>query len=166
MEGVEDRAHIFIDDEDPGGFARSQQSNGMIVGAWINVSQEIIMGNSPLDTFLHEIGHALGLHHPGPYEGPTYVFEDDAMFRKRQLPYYGDVVFPPKQKSEQLSNSHYRFPRDAADSRHHRHPDVVRQTRGAPTRAIPSTASAPTRAATWTRYSPGGPGLKRTLPLL
>ena len=80
VEGVEDRAHIFIDDEDPGGRASSQQSNGMIVGAWINVSQEIIMGNSPLATFLHEIGHALGLAHPGNYEGPTYVFEDDAMF--------------------------------------------------------------------------------------
>ena len=77
---VEGRAQITIDDEHPGAFARSSQSSGMIVSARLNVSEEIIMGNSPLATFLHEIGHALGLHHPGLYEGPDYIFEDDAIF--------------------------------------------------------------------------------------
>ena len=79
--GVEDRAHIFIDDDDEKAPARHSTYviNGEIYSA-INISEDIILGNSPLDTFLHEIGHALGLAHPGNYEGPTYVFEDDAMF--------------------------------------------------------------------------------------
>ena len=86
FEFVEGPAQITIDYEHPGAFARSRQIGRLdsgqttITSATINVSEEIIMGNSPLDTFLHEIGHALGLHHPGIYESPTYVFEDDAMF--------------------------------------------------------------------------------------
>ena len=81
VEGVEDRAHIFIDDDDEKAPARHSANarNGERYSV-INISKENILGNSPLATFLHEIGHALGLHHPGPYEGPTYVFEDDAMF--------------------------------------------------------------------------------------
>ena len=81
VEGVEDRAHIFIDDDDEKAPARHSANarNGERYSV-INISKENILGNSPLDTFLHEIGHALGLHHPGNYEGPTYVFEDDAMF--------------------------------------------------------------------------------------
>ena len=86
FEFVEGPAQITIDDEHPGSFARSRQTGRLdsgqttITSATINISTEIIMSRDPIDNFLHEIGHTLGLHHPGIYEGPTYVFEDDAMF--------------------------------------------------------------------------------------
>ena len=80
FEFVEGRAQITIDDEHPGAFARSSLSSGMIVSARLNVSEEEAQDRHPLKTYLHEIGHALGLQHPGLYEGPDYIFEDDAMF--------------------------------------------------------------------------------------
>ena len=80
FEFIEGRAQITIDDEHPGAFARSSRSSGMIVSARINVSEEEAQDRHPLKTYLHEIGHALGLHHPGIYEGPDYIFEDDAIF--------------------------------------------------------------------------------------
>ena len=70
----QDRADIIIDDERPGcAFASSQPSEQRRHDhprLSINISKEIIMGNSPLATFLHEIGHALGLAPPGQLRRP------------------------------------------------------------------------------------------------
>ena len=86
FEFVAGPAQITIDDEHSGAFARSRQTGRLdsgqttITSATINISKEEAQDKHPLKTYLHEIGHALGLLHPGNYEGPSYVFEDDAMF--------------------------------------------------------------------------------------
>ena len=75
-------AHITFDDEDGadvGGYAGlTHTEDGEILSSFVNVWK----GNLPvyttidspiLSTYIHEIGHALGLGHPGPY--PEY--DDD-----------------------------------------------------------------------------------------
>ena len=58
------------------------QSNGLtIVSALVIVPERYLDTASPFDTFLHEIGHALGLNHPGEYDSTNgYLFEEDALF--------------------------------------------------------------------------------------
>ncbi len=46
----------------------------------------VAFGNRGFKTFMHEVGHALGLDHPGPYDG-TAKYEDDAVFRQDTLRY-------------------------------------------------------------------------------
>ena len=52
-----------------------------IYSAQVIVPERILNTASPFSVFLHEIGHALGLNHPGEYNrSDGIVFEDDAMF--------------------------------------------------------------------------------------
>ena len=69
----DDNAHITFDDNEDGGFAYSISSDGVIVSSHVNVSADwSIESGAAIDTYtfyayVHEVGHALGLGHPGPY---------------------------------------------------------------------------------------------------
>ena len=67
-------AQITLDDTQSGAFSSSNYSNGIITSASINVDPTWYGSSSAIDsytlqTFIHEIGHALGLGHAGPYNG-------------------------------------------------------------------------------------------------
>ena len=72
----DDSAHISFDDNRPGGNAGSSVIDGVIASSHVNVDVRWITNNLALgsyDAFLHEIGHALGLGHPGPYPGEGHT---------------------------------------------------------------------------------------------
>ena len=64
----DDNAHITFDHDLPGpdvaGWASSTVNNGIIVSSVVNI---LVKTGAPVSLYLHEIGHALGLGHPGPY---------------------------------------------------------------------------------------------------
>ena len=66
-------AHITFDDEFEGAFTSFTTTDNNLVAAQVNVSEQwlTIYGTSidsySFQTYIHEIGHALGLGHPGPY---------------------------------------------------------------------------------------------------
>ncbi len=78
-------AHItFIDDEpDSFSYPVSISDDGYIVSALVNVSTDWLyqygtgIDSYSFHTYLHEFGHALGLGHPGPYNGdfPDFLTE-------------------------------------------------------------------------------------------
>ncbi len=86
----DDNAHITFDDDELGkGYNASSTSNGVRVSSRINVGLDwLVKYGSGMDSFtfkayLHEIGHALGLDHPGPYSGLfpitiTKIFGNDS----------------------------------------------------------------------------------------
>lgn len=89
---VSDGANISFGVRQPGAYTQyAYTAEGEIVAAEINVSrywmdgfpadQRWGVGDYGLQTFVHELGHALGLQHPGPYNG-TGTYEDDAIFAK------------------------------------------------------------------------------------
>ena len=72
-----DNAHIIFDDNRPGGFGGPVLLvNGVTSFAQVNVDVNLVINNPTLgsySTYLHEIGHALGLGHPGPYPGEGHT---------------------------------------------------------------------------------------------
>ncbi len=77
-------AQIIFDDNEPRAFSSHVAiSNGDIISARVNVSTDWLyqygtgIDSYSYQTYLHEIGHALGLGHPGPYNGdfPDFLTE-------------------------------------------------------------------------------------------
>ena len=69
----DDNAHITFDDNEDGAGAYSISSDGVIVSSHVNVSADwsiesgATIGTFTFHAYVHEVGHALGLGHPGPY---------------------------------------------------------------------------------------------------
>lgn len=81
-------ADIRFTDWDDGAYAELDRDwDGTITGARVNVDAAWTRLHSNdydsynFQTFLHEIGHALGLGHPGVYNGEGVEYEADAEFR-------------------------------------------------------------------------------------
>jgi serralysin len=81
-------ASITLDDTSSGAFASSSSSGGFTTSASINVQQNWSGESNPgrdsytFQTYIHEIGHTLGLGHGGPYNGSaTYgtnnIYQND-----------------------------------------------------------------------------------------
>lgn len=67
--------HITFDDDQSGAYSTSQLSGTSIVSSHVNVSTDWLASygtnadSYSLQTYIHEIGHALGLGHAGDYNG-------------------------------------------------------------------------------------------------
>jgi serralysin len=78
-------AQIAFDDEDVGAYSASTTLGAGIVSSEVNVSRDWLSAyGSTIDgysfqTYLHEIGHALGLGHQGPYDGSA-SYDSDSIF--------------------------------------------------------------------------------------
>ncbi len=67
-------ADIRFQDTEEGAYAQTFDTNGVIYRSVVNVNAQWDGGNTDLNsyayqTYLHEVGHALGLGHGGPYNG-------------------------------------------------------------------------------------------------
>lgn len=79
---VSSGAQITFDDEEEGAFASSTRSGNFIISSTVNISTDwLVNSGNTLDsygfqTYLHEIGHALGLGHGGPYNSTASYVQD------------------------------------------------------------------------------------------
>lgn len=79
-------AQISFDDNQSGAFSDSNWSGGIISSSTVNVSTQWIAqygtgtNTYSFQTYIHEIGHALGLGHAGNYNGEA-SYPNDALFQ-------------------------------------------------------------------------------------
>ena len=106
--------HIIFDDEELGvGFSSHTSESGVRLVSFINIGSDWLSsyGNS-IDSatfyaYLHEIGHALGLNHPGPYDAPfpytnTKIFGNDS--------YQTSVMSYKRQDSDNFTDASFAYP--------------------------------------------------------
>lgn len=73
--GANATIHISFDDADSGAYSSSNVNGGDIIDSFVNVSADWLssygtgLNSYSLQTYIHEIGHALGLGHAGNYNG-------------------------------------------------------------------------------------------------
>ncbi|MBL0370867.1 M10 family metallopeptidase [Rhizobium sp. KVB221] len=76
-------ANITFDDEDVGAYASSSISGGIITSSQINISRQWLadygagIHTYSMQTYIHEIGHAIGLGHAGNYNGSAQYGVDN-----------------------------------------------------------------------------------------
>ncbi|RYY44911.1 MAG: hypothetical protein EOP59_05370 [Sphingomonadales bacterium] len=77
-------AHITFDDDEEGAFASSNFTGGITTSATVNVGTGWLedygttLNSYAFQTYIHEIGHALGLGHAGPYNGDATYGVDNS----------------------------------------------------------------------------------------
>lgn len=75
-------AQITLDDNQTGAFANAVYSNGVTTSATVNVGTAWLttygtgLNSYSFQTYIHEIGHTLGLGHGGPYNGSASYASD------------------------------------------------------------------------------------------
>ncbi|QZD96185.1 M10 family metallopeptidase C-terminal domain-containing protein [Qipengyuania gelatinilytica] len=80
------QAEMIFDDEQSGAYASTSRSGGTITSADINISTDWLnsygttLNSYSFQTYIHEIGHALGLGHAGGYNGSA-GYPDDADYQ-------------------------------------------------------------------------------------
>ena len=80
-----DEADITFTDNEEGGFNRSTVADGVIISSHVNVSADyLVTDGATVDsrtmwTYIHEIGHALGLGHSDNING-TWSYSEDRLF--------------------------------------------------------------------------------------
>ena len=76
---VESDADITFDDAGENAITSTTWSGNQIISSHVNVSTDWLdaygstIDSYSFSTYIHEIGHALGLGHPGPYNGPGLI---------------------------------------------------------------------------------------------
>ena len=82
FQGTTGAADITFDDNQTGAFASSSISNHAILSSTVNVGTDWLgsygtgLNSYSLQTYVHEIGHAIGLGHGGPYNGSANYLVD------------------------------------------------------------------------------------------
>ena len=95
---------IIFDDEDDGAYSDSNWSGEFITSSFVNVSSDWLvdygtdLNSYSFQTYIHEIGHALGLGHAGNYNGEA-SFPYDAEFYNDGWPVSVMSYFSPTDSS-------------------------------------------------------------------